>query len=146
MIELVVVGAHMTGLPLNAELVAAGGVLRRPVRTAPHYRLYALPGGPPRRPGLLRVSHGGAMGEVGTERGPGASIEAELWALPPDGWARVVSGIPAPLCVGTVLLDDGAAPKGFLAEADGLVAALEITEFGGWRAYLASLQAKGEVA
>ena len=128
-IEIAVVGAHLSGLALNHELVARGGRLDRAVATRPCYRLHALAGGPPRRPGMLRVDSGGAP------------IAAEVWTLPDEGFGRFVAGIPAPLCVGTVLLSDGTAPKGFLVEQAGLEGAEDITCFGGWRAYLASLAA-----
>lgn len=128
MIEIAVVGAHLTGLPLNHELVAQGGEFRRAAGTQPCYRLYALAGGPPRRPGLLRV---GAR--------DGASIATEVWALPADGFGRFVAAVPAPLCIGTLLLNDGTTPKGFLAEPEGLVGAEDITRYGGWRCYLAAI-------
>ncbi len=128
MIEIVAVGAHMSGLPLNHELTREGGVLVRAVRTLPCYQLFALAGGPPRRPGLLRVAPG-----------TGGAIAAELWALPDAGFGRFVAGIPAPLGIGTLLLDDGTTPKGFLAEPEGLLGAEDITHHGGWRAFLASL-------
>ncbi len=127
MIEITVVGAHLTGLPLNPELLAQGAVLQRSVPTLPCYRLYALAGGPPRRPGLLRVAEGGA------------AIATEVWSLPAEGFGRFVAGIPAPLCIGTLLLADGSSPKGFLVEPAGLTGAEDITRFGGWRGFLASL-------
>lgn len=130
MIELVVVGAHLTGMPLNHELVAQGGVFVRAPGTRPCYRLFALAGGPPRRPGLVRVG----------ER-EGASIAAEVWALPDDGFGRFVAGVPAPLCIGTVLLADGTSPKGFLVEHAGIAGAEDVTRFGGWRAWLAAIAA-----
>ena len=126
MIEIAVVGAHLSGMALNAELCAHGAEFRRAVTTAPLYRLHALAGGPPRRPGLLRV--GGAEG---------AAIETEVWALPTEGFGRFVAGIPAPLCIGTLILADGSTPKGFLMEPAGLVGAEDITRFGGWRAFMA---------
>jgi len=129
MIEIGVVGAHLTGLPLNHELISRGGELRRAVKTQPCYRFYALAGGPPRRPGLLRVAEGA-----------GHAIEAEIWALPPASFGAFVAAIPAPLCIGTLLLADGTTPKGFLVEPEGLQGAEEISRFGGWRAFLASLQ------
>jgi allophanate hydrolase len=126
-IELVVVGAHLSGLALNHELRAAGATFLRAVTTEPSYELYALPGGPPERPGLLRVATGG-----------GHAIAAEVWALPADGFARFVAGIPAPLGIGTLLLADGTRPKGFLCEAEAIRGARNISSFGGWRAYLAT--------
>lgn len=128
MIEIAVVGAHLSGLPLNHELTSRGGVFRRAVRTEQSYRFHALAGGPPRRPGLLRVA-----------AGAGHAIEAEVWALPPAGFGEFVAGIPAPLCIGTLMLADGTRPKGFLVEPEGLAGAEEISRFGGWRSYLASL-------
>ena len=128
MIEITAVGAHLSGLALNHELTARGGVLLRTPRTEPCYRLFALAGGPPRRPGLLRVP-----------AGTGHGIATEVWALPPEGFASFVAAIPAPLCIGTLRLDDGTTPKGFLVEPEGLDGAEEISRFGGWRAFLASL-------
>lgn len=130
MIEIAVVGAHLTGLALNHELLGRGGVFARAVGTRPCYRLFALAGGPPRRPGLLRVA-----------ARDGASIAAEVWTLPAEGFGHFVAGIPAPLCIGTVLLNDGTTPKGFLVEPEGLSGAEDITRFGGWRAYLAATAA-----
>jgi allophanate hydrolase len=101
--------------------------LLRAVTTEPSYELYALPGGPPERPGLLRVATGG-----------GHAIAAEVWALPAEGFARFVAGIPAPLGIGTLLLADGSRPKGFLCEAEAIRGARNISSFGGWRAYLAA--------
>ncbi|URD35252.1 allophanate hydrolase [Methylobacterium tardum] len=126
-IELAVVGAHLSGLPLNRELTERGARYLRTVPTGPDYRLYALPGGPPQRPGLLRVA-----------AGEGGAIETEVWALPPAAFGAFVAGIPAPLGIGTLRLADGTAPKGFLVEAAGIADAADITRFGGWRGYTAS--------
>jgi allophanate hydrolase len=131
LIEIVVVGAHLSGMPLNHELTGNGGVFRRAVTTTADYRFHALAGGPPKRPGLLRVADGA-----------GAPVATEVWALPPDGFGRFVQGIPAPLGIGTVRLADGTTPKGFLVEPEGLKGAEDISHLGGWRAYLTSL-AKG---
>lgn len=124
-IELAVVGAHLSGMPLNGELRALGGTLVRTARTRPEYRLHAIAGGPPHRPGLVRVAEG-----------EGAAIAVEVWSLPPDSFGRFVAAIAPPLGVGTVLLADGTAPKGFLCELAGLSGAKDITQFGGWRAYM----------
>ncbi|MGG5887428.1 allophanate hydrolase-related protein [Falsiroseomonas sp. HC035] len=126
MIEICVVGAHLSGMVLNPELLREGAEFRRAVQTAPLYRLFALAGGPPRRPGLLRVPAGQA-------------IATEVWAMPVDGFGRFVAGIPAPLCIGTLRLADGTMPKGFLVEPEGLHGAEDISAFGGWRAFIASL-------
>ena len=125
-IEVVVVGAHMSGLPLNRELTALGGVHLRSGKTEATYRLYALPGGPPHRPGLIRVAPDG-----------GAAIETEVWALSPAAFGTFVSGIPQPLGIGTVQLADGTRPKGFLVEAVAVDGAEDITALGGWRAFVA---------
>lgn len=127
-IEIVVVGAHLSGMPLNHELTRNGGIFRRAVTTTADYRFFALAGGPPKRPGLLRV-----------EAGTGAAIATEVWALPPEGFGRFVAGIPAPLGVGTARLADGTTPKGFLVEPEGLAGAEDISHLGGWRAFIASL-------
>ncbi len=124
-IEIVLVGAHMSGLPLNHEVSALGGTFVRSARTAARYCLFALPGGPPRRPGMLRVSDG-----------DGHRIEVEVWALPAEGFGRFVSAIPPPLCIGTVQLEDGTQPKGFLVEAQATEGAENISGHGGWRRYL----------
>lgn len=126
MIELAVVGAHLSGLPLNRELVERGASLARAVETEPAYRLFALAGATPPRPGLLRVGEGGS------------AIATEVWCLPDVAFAAFVAAIPPPLCIGTLLLSDGTRPKGFLVEPAGLEGAADISRFGGWRAFLAS--------
>ncbi len=129
-IELAVVGAHMSGMALNGELRALGGTLVRAARTAPGYRLFALPGRPPARPGLIRDAAG-----VG-------HIEVEIWRLSPESFGRFVAAIPAPLGIGTVQLDDGTSCKGFLVEAAGLEGSEDVSRFGGWRRYLAEARAE----
>ena len=131
-IGLAVVGAHLAGLPLNPELVALGASFVSEVETAPDYRLYALAGAKPDKPGLLRVADGA-----------GAAIKAEVWALDPESFGAFVARIPAPLGVGTVRLADGSTVKGFLVEPAGVAGATDISKFGGWRGYLASLRAGG---
>src|SRR6185436_4726707 len=121
-ISIAVVGAHMSGLPLNSELTAIGAKLKAALRTAPLYRFYALPGGPPHRPGLVRVAKGGA------------SIELEVWSVPKHAVAEFVAGIPAPLGIGTIELDDSTKVQGFLCENYATEGAKDITSFGGWRA------------
>lgn len=121
--SIVVVGAHMSGLPLNHELTSRGGVLLEKGTTAPTYSLYALPGGPPFRPGLVHNEKG-------------AAIEIELWSLPARHVGSFMTGVPSPLCIGTLELSDGKKVKGFLCEPHGLEGATDITGFGGWRAYL----------
>ena len=113
----------MSGLPLNRELTERDAKLLRRCRTAASYRLFVLPGGPPARPGLLR--------DV-----PGQAIEVEVWELPVSAVGSFVDGVPAPLAIGTVELEDGERVKGFLCEALGTVGATDITDLGSWRTYL----------
>ncbi len=127
MMRLAVCGAHLSGLPLNHQLTERGGRLVAATRTAPCYRLYALPGGPPHRPGLIRQTEGGA------------SVAVEVWELPAREVGSFVAGIPAPLGIGTVELADGSLEKGFVCEGHAVQGARDITALGGWRAYLATL-------
>lgn len=131
-IPLAVVGAHLAGLPLNLELVTLGATFVGEVETTPDYRLYALAGSKPAKPGLVRVADG-----------EGAAIKAEVWALDPENFGAFVAKIPAPLGIGTIRLSDGWSVKGFLAESEGVRGASDISAFGGWRAYLASLAPGG---
>ena len=125
-IPLAVVGAHLSGMPLNRELLALGARLIERGATAPHYRLYALPGAQPPKPGLLRVKNGA-----------GAAIEIEVWALSESAFGRFVAAVPRPLSIGTLELDDGRSVKGFLVEAEAVDGARDISSFGGWRAFMA---------
>jgi allophanate hydrolase len=125
-LNLVVCGAHLSGLPLNHQLTERGGRLVQVTRTAPRYRLYALPGGPPPRPGLIRQPQGGQ------------AIEVEVWSLPLDQVGGFLAGIPAPLGLGSVELADGSWDKGFICEGFAAEGARDITELGGWRAFLAA--------
>jgi allophanate hydrolase len=126
-VEIAVVGAHLTGLPLNRELVDLGASFLREVETTRDYRLFALPGTVPAKPGLMRVADGA-----------GAAIKAEVWALDPAGFGAFVAKIPAPLTIGAVRLSEGGSVKGFLVEAEAVKAAEDVSRFGGWRAYLGS--------
>ena len=125
-IPIAVVGAHLSGMPLNGELRAAGGRLIERTATAPHYRLYALAGTRPPKPGLLRV-----------QKGAGAAIEVEVWALSEAAFGRFVAAVPSPLSIGTLELDSGRSVKGFLVEAEAVAGARDISSFGGWRAFMA---------
>ncbi|WP_158816358.1 allophanate hydrolase [Methylocapsa sp. S129] len=127
-IEIAAVGAHLSGLPLNRELVELGGILLREVETVPSYRLYALPGAVPAKPGLLRVTPE-----------EGVSIKAEIWALDAKAFGAFVAAIPSPLGIGTLSFTDGTSAKGFLVEAEAVKGAKDVTQFGGWRAYIGSL-------
>ena len=125
-IPIAVVGAHLSGMPLNGELRAAGGRLIERTATAPHYRLYALAGARPPKPGLLRV-----------QKGAGAATEVEVWALSEAAFGRFVAAVPSPLSIGTLELDSGRSVKGFLVEAEAVAGARDISSFGGWRAFMA---------
>ena len=125
-IAIAVVGAHLSGMPLNGELREAGGRLVEQSATAAHYRLYALAGTKPAKPGLLRVKNGA-----------GVAIEVEIWALSESAFGRFVAAVPRPLSIGTVELGDGRSIKGFLVEAEAIDGARDISSFGGWRAFVA---------
>lgn len=127
-LQIAAVGAHMAGLPLNHQLTTRRAVLREQTKTAAQYRLFALAGGPPARPGLLRVES------------DGAAIDLEIWDVPVAEVGSFLALIPAPLGLGTIELTDGRRVQGFLCESAGLAGAQDISEFGGWRAYLAALQ------
>lgn len=123
-----VCGAHLSGLPLNGQLLERGAKLVRATRTAPQYRLYALPGTTPPKPGLVRVNRSGG------------AIEVEVWELPIRHFGSFVAGIPEPLGIGRIRLEDGEVVQGFLCEAVAVESARDVTEFGGWRGYLASVR------
>ncbi|WP_343217523.1 hypothetical protein [Hoeflea sp.] len=128
LIELIVVGAHLSGMPLNHELVALDAKFLRNDATTADYRLFELPGATPRKPGLLRI-----------KAGAGASIDVEVWALSPAAFGLFVSRIPSPLGIGTLTLRSGASAKGFLVEEIAVRDARDISAFGGWRAYRQSV-------
>ena len=119
-----VVGAHLSGEPLNHQLLDAGSTYVRTARTAPCYRLYELPNTQPPKPGLVRVeAHGGA------------AIELEIWRMPSNEFGPFVSRIPSPLCIGTIELADGTPVHGFLCEDHAVHGARDISSFGGWRGF-----------
>nr|WP_145548860.1 allophanate hydrolase [Variovorax boronicumulans] len=124
-VDVVVVGAHLSGLPLNSQLTERGAVLLRADETAPDYRLFALPGTVPPKPGLLRVAPG-----------RGARIAVEVWRMPATAYGSFVALIPPPLGIGTLLLADGSQAQGFVCEPLALEGAQDISHFGGWRAFL----------
>ncbi|MBN9697259.1 MAG: hypothetical protein J0L85_15835 [Zoogloea sp.] len=126
MVRVAVCGAHLSGLPLNSQLTQRGARLIGAVRSAPEYRFYALAGGPPLRPGMVRVAEGGGR------------VDMEIWELPARHFGSFVAGIPAPLGIGKVKLEDGSQVCGFICESGGLAGAEDITALGSWRAWLAS--------
>jgi allophanate hydrolase len=127
LIRVAVCGAHMSGLPLNRELIERGARLARKCRTAPSYRLFALTDFAPPRPGMVRADSGSNTG---------AAIEVEVWEVPASAFGGFVDGIPAPLGIGTVTLEDGQEVKGFLCEAHATKAARDITGLGSWRQFI----------
>ena len=127
MIQLLVAGAHLSGMALNHQLLELGAHLVAAARTAPDYRLFALSGTVPEKPGLVR-----------TPGFTGAGIEVELWQLREAAFARFVVSLPPPMVIGKVRLDDGRLVPGFLCESCAAEGATDITGYGGWRAYVAS--------
>lgn len=128
-VPLVVVGAHLEGMPLNGQLTERGATLLAATTTAPRYRLYAMADTTPPKPAMVRDDL------------DGAAIAVEVWAMPVDQLGSFLTLVPPPLCLGTVELADGTWQKGFLCEPRATDGATEITRFGGWRAYRASVAA-----
>lgn len=126
-IRVAVVGAHLSGMPLNHQLTSRQARLVEATRTASNYRLYALANTTPPKPGLVNTDNG-------------QSIDVELWDVPATVFGSFVAEIPAPLGIGTLTLQDGREVKGFICEPRGLIGARDITTFGGWRAYIVSLK------
>lgn len=124
------VGAHLTGMPLNWQLTDIGAQKLRETRTAPEYRLYALPGTTPPKPGLIRVAEGGA------------ALAVEVWNVPRQHVGTFLAQIPAPLGLGSLKLEDGGVTHGFICEGVAVEGAQDVTSFGGWRAYVASQNKK----
>jgi allophanate hydrolase len=127
-VAVAVVGAHLSGMPLNGQLTERGAKLLRTTRTAGHYRFYALPGTTPPKPGLVR-----------TEGAVGQGIEVEVWAMPVEHYGSFVALVPAPLSIGSLVLEDGSTVQGFLCEPYAAAGATEITALGGWRNYMATV-------
>ncbi len=126
-VRVAVVGAHLTGMPLNAQLTSRDAVRVEQTRTTADYRLFALPSTVPPKPGLVR-SQGGAP------------LIVELWDIPLARFGEFVAEIPPPLGIGNLQLEDGRWVKGFICEPYALEGARDITAFGGWRAFIASQQ------
>jgi hypothetical protein len=101
---LAVVGAHLSGLPLNYQLLEQQAQFVEATTTTPDYRLYLLAGTEPLKPGLLRVAEGS-----------GSAIQVEVWSMPDDGFGRFTAAVPPPLSIGTVRLAGGKMVKGFLS-------------------------------
>lgn len=127
MVEVAVCGAHMSGLPLNDQLVSLGGEFVKKAKTSLNYKLFKLNGFTPARPGLLRVSDGGT------------AIDLEIWRLPLIHYGAFVAGVPAPLGFGTLTLEDGSTIQGFVCEAYATDDAIDISNFGSWKLYLKTI-------
>ena len=125
-IDLVVLGAHLSGQPLNYQLTSRGAYLLSKCRTAPCYQFYALAQTTPEKPGLVRVTDGGVR------------IEVEVWRLSVSAFGSFVNEVPAPLTIGTIELDNGRWVNGFLCEPVALECAVNISRHGGWLNYLAN--------
>lgn len=125
-IRVAVVGAHLSGMPLNHQLSERRAALVAQTTTAPHYRLHALAGTTPPKPGLQRVVD------------DGTTIEVEVWDMPLAGFGSFVAAVPPPLAIGTVELADGSWVKGFVCEPHALSGARDITAYGGWRGFIAA--------
>jgi len=128
-VQVAVVGAHLSGMPLNRQLTDRGARLLRVAETSPDYKLFALPGTTPPKPGLLRVPPGA-----------GHAIVVEVWDMPVEAYGSFVALVPSPLGIGTVELAGGERVQGFLCEAQATAGARDISQFRSWRAYIASLQ------
>ncbi len=135
-IALAVCGAHMSGLPLNDELTKRGARFLGAARTAPLYSLHALPGGPPFRPGMVRRC----------DDRPGTAIDLEVWGLPKAEVGEFIAGIPAPLGIGSIELENGDRVMGFLCECAGLSGATDISHYRGWRTFIAESERQAGAA
>jgi allophanate hydrolase len=127
--KVAVVGAHLSGQPLNHQLTNRGATLVLATKTAPIYKLYALSGTTPPKPGLVRLSN----------QETGSAIEVEVWEIAIAKFGEFVVEVPTPLGIGTTVLESGEMVKGFICENWAIADALDISNFGGWRAYLKSL-------
>lgn len=128
-VDLAVVGAHLSGEPLNWQLTGRGARLRQIAKTASGYRLFALPGTSPEKPGLVHDDD---------FSGPG--IDVEIWTIPENQFGGFVAAVPPPLAIGSALLASGERVRCFVCEPSALRGATEITSFGAWRSYLASFK------
>jgi allophanate hydrolase len=129
-VQVAVVGAHLSGMPLNWQLQDCGARLISGTKTSNSYRLYSLSNSLPAKPGLLRV-----------ETGKGESIDIEIWQMPIEAYGGFVASIPSPLGIGQIEIIDGTMVQGFVCEPEGLKDATDITSFKGWKKYLASMHA-----
>ena len=115
----------MSDLPLNKDLTSRGATFLRTAKSAADYKFYALAGGPPSRPGMVKC-----------EKGAGGEIELEIWSMPIEKFGSFMKTIPAPLAIGSVNLSDGSQVNGFICEAAGAEGGEDITHLGDWRQYI----------
>jgi allophanate hydrolase len=125
--KVLVCGAHMSDLPLNHQLTDLSAVIIEKTTTATSYQLYALAGGPPYRPGLVRQSENGC------------AIDVEVWEIATSALGKFIQNIPEPLGLGKVELESGELVIGFICQPEGIQTAINVSQFGGWRNYLSSL-------
>ncbi|GFM28934.1 allophanate hydrolase [Novosphingobium sp. PY1] len=123
-VKLAVVGAHLKDMPLHWQLTSRNARFVGAFQTAPSYRLYAIADSVPPKPALVHSPDGG-------------EIAVEVYELDVAEFGSFVVEVPAPLAIGTVTLSDGSSVKGFVAEPRALAGAQDITELGGWRAFIA---------
>ncbi|MEV0623472.1 gamma-glutamylcyclotransferase [Nonomuraea sp. NPDC050404] len=124
-VALAVNGTLMRGLELNGNLLDAGATFLREDATAPCYRLWSIDD---RHPAMIR-----------TTDGSGVSVAVEVWEVPAEGLAGVLLSEPAGLSIGKVSLADGTEVLGVVGEPFLVAGKREITEFTGWRRYVATL-------
>ncbi len=121
-IQLAVNGTLMRGLELNGNLLAVGATFVREATTEPTYRLWSIDD---RHPAMIRVENG-------------AAIALEVWDVPAVGLSQILMQEPPGLCIGKVRLADGEIVLGVLGEPILCEGRREITQWGGWRAYIAN--------
>jgi allophanate hydrolase len=137
-VRIAVVGAHLTGMPLNHQLTDRHAALVTQTTTAPRYRLHALADTVPAKPGLQRVAANGGSAAGAVGGAGGGPIVVEVWDMPAAGFGSFVAAVPPPLAIGSVELADGSWVKGFVCEPHALINATDITAYGGWRSYMAA--------
>jgi allophanate hydrolase len=133
-VRVAVVGAHLSGMPLNGQLTERGAKLVASTRTSPCYRLYALAGTVPPKPGMTRVPEA-----------QGSAIEVEVWEMPVAHYGSFVALIPWPLGIGMITLADGSTVQSFVCESLALEGAEDISHHGGWRGYIAARRAAAAI-
>ncbi len=125
-VRLAVVGAHLRGQPLNSQLTTLNAHFSLACKTQASYRLFALAGTVPPKPGLEFVKEGGV------------AIDVEVWELGLEQFGAFTAAVPPPLAIGTLFLESGEAVKGFVCEPFALKGATDISQYGGWKNYLVS--------